>query len=500
MHKGEQMNILLVCPRASRTTKTFPSAPLGALAIGSYAQREGHSVKIADFSATRKSIDYFLEDFTPDVVGISSISPLTIPNAVDVSRYFREKSVPVVWGGTFATIVPDQILLEGAADYVVMSEGEITFTQLLKKIEGNEEIGDLPGLVYLDKNGEPYHTPPRPFGDLQDFPKIDWSLVDIEKYWQHLPSASRSVYVYKSKGCPCQCTFCFNPYFHRSQYRQRKHEDVLEELQELAAMGADGIFFADECFCVGSEQLLSFCAKLKELNLNLSWYCQTRLGVSREELQAMYDAGCRLVFFGIETGSPRMQKLIKKNIRLEKLEETVDICREIGIITNLAIILGFPEETEEDLRQTIDLIFRASGDITAPNFFVPAPHSETWETCYPTVENPPEVTLENCYNLFSDETGAFMFSEIPRKELFVVQKFILLSSALRMPSHGKDPFFILKRYIIDTLRFAKIYGVAKGISYVFNLAKEVLIMLWYVAMYPKIRKKYGLYMRNFKKG
>jgi len=494
------MNVLLISPQMP-SSRTLPSTPLGLLAVGSYIQKHGYNVRIVDFNVTRKNLSVYLKDFSPDVVGISLIAQTAILHTIELSQYFRNKDIPIVCGGPAVSAIPEPFLKEGVADYVVIGEGEITFHELLQKIEKKEPVGELPGIAYLDECNNLHITPDRPFADLQTFPKLDWSLINPKSYFQHYPCCKKCIYSYQSKGCPGNCTFCFNSFFHRSKHRLRKIDIVCEELRELSEnYGVDGVFFGDECFFIRREDLLEFCTKVKALKLPLVWGCQQRVGISKEDLQAMYDSGCRWIFFGVETGSPKVRKSINKHESIEKIEDTYKSCREIGISTTSGTIFGLPGETEEDAQKTIDLYFRLKADTVPAGFFTPMPKSYLWEKLVKDGVISVPNTLSEWANVYYLDNGNAIFGEIPYRELAVIIHFFHYTSFVRSNINGKgsDRFHMIKRYISGINSFFKLHGIFGGLRLFVSGIKDALTMLWYVTAYPKIRKKYGLYLRNFK--
>ena len=492
------MKILLINPRTSFNF-SFAGVPLGVLAIGSYLKAKGYDVRVLDRSVQRNKITKVFAEFKPDAVGISLVSSSAIADTVKLSEYCKVQGIPVIMGGAMATAIPEQLLKEGAADYVVLGEGEITIHELLQKLEIGEAAGELPGLVYLNGDAQVHYTPNRPFADLSTFPKTDWSLIKPSRYWNVGVNTNKAIYTYRSKGCPGSCTFCFNKSFHQSTRRVRSDDAVLEEIRELVSIhGADGIFFGDECFCTKREEMLTFCDKLKALNLNFFWTCITRVNITRQELQAMYDAGCRGVFFGVESGSREMLKRIQKNISLELIEDTFRHCREIGIHTTASFIIDLPDETEEDLMQTLDLIRKIGSVISLMQFFSPEPQTVLWNKLVAQGKLKPPQDLAGWSKLFIRENGGGSFSKIPQRELHVVQKFAVLLSILHREKGRTSPLYILRRGLVEFTRSISHQGLADVIANLFLLGMQAVKAIWYLTAYPKIRKKYGLYLRNFR--
>ena len=489
-------NILLVSPLMPATS-ALPTLPLGLLAMASFLKEHGYNVKVADFCVSRKKLSHYLKNFTPDVVGATMMSPMSIPHCIELSRYFKELRIPFVVGGAVPTCCPEPALIEGVVDFIILREGESTFLELLQKLEKGEDGHDVAGLAYLGDDGKVVINPERPQQDLCALPRLDFSFVTPKAYFQHYPGTARCLYLHTSKGCEGNCGFCFNPHFNKSIHRTRNADTVCEEIRELVTKyNADGFYFCDAHFGSDKEHLLELCAKLKAVNLPFTWGCQMRIGVSREELQAMYDAGCRSIMFGVETGSPKMQKKINKNLDLSAVPKHFDDCREIGIATIAGIVLGLPGEGEKELQETIDLCFRMKPNITAMGFFVPFPTIHLWDEVFNAGKVTMPDSLMGYLEWFTLESGNKAYGDVPNKELRVVQNFFRFISAVIPQTEATGRFFLFKRYLIDILRFARVRGFSSGLVFAVAIYWEAAKMFWYTFAYPKIRKKYGLYLKN----
>lgn len=491
------MNVLLINPRVSYN-RSPPSTPLGIISIGTYLKERDFSVRILDRPVDRRKIQKCLDDFDPDAIGISVTSSCSLPDAVAITRYFHTKNLPVIWGAHMASLIPEVCILEGGADYIVLREGEETFFELLKKLSENEPIGDLPGIVYQLRDGSIHKTPDRPFADLKTFSALDFSLVNPKLYWQHYPHSNNGVFLYRSKGCPGNCTFCFNPFFHLSQHRQRSDDAVCADIRELVTKyGVDGIYFGDECFFTTTDDLLSFCQKMKDLSLPFVWGCQSRIGMKREDFQAMYDAGCRWIFFGVESGSRDMLKTVQKGQNPQTVIETFRQCHGIGIQTLSGVILGLPGETDRQLKETVDLMFQINASLYPITFFSPIPETPLWDECVAAGAMKVPASLDEWAHLYMAESGKQVFGNTPRKEIMVIRQFFYWASFVR-PSTQRDGFlFLLRRAVVDRVRVFARHGFSEGVLHLFSSAFAALSMIWYISVHPKIRKKYGLYLKNF---
>lgn len=239
-------------------------------------------------------------------------------------------------------------------DYVCCGEGETTivpfFTSLLK---GEPDLR-IAGLVY--RSGDEVVKNPRPamLEDLDTLPLIDYSLC----YEKEAEKKRRVITIDVGRGCPFACTFCSTKTFWGRKYRLKSPERIRDEIQAAHDYFGDVRFeFAHDMFTLNRQKVMETCRLIKELDFKVSWSCSARLDcVDPELIDAMVDAGMGGIYFGIETGSPRMQKLVHKNLKLDSAVEIIDYIISKGISITTSFIFGFPEETEEDLSLTLALM------------------------------------------------------------------------------------------------------------------------------------------------
>ena len=223
------MKVLLIMPYHTDLIHAV-SLPLGILSIASYLEKNGYEVKIADFSVRRTSVRKVYESFRPDIVGLSFPSVKAIDGIVRISKFFKQKNIPVVWGGSFVDVGEIQHFFQtGMVDILSFCEGEATWLDLLRTIEMGGDLSGVKGIAYL-RGGEIVATPPRPFMDPAELPRLNFDLLDgLKDYYHYLYGCNHLVYVYLSKGCPAHCTFCVNTLCHRNTRRRRPLDVFMEE-------------------------------------------------------------------------------------------------------------------------------------------------------------------------------------------------------------------------------------------------------------------------------
>lgn len=227
MYKESAMKILLLSP-ANNDMVSAVSVPMGLLSIGTYLKKSGHCVKILDFAINKINLKKELELFKPDICGVSVRSPKSVSFAIDISKKIKKfnSDLPVVWGGPFCYNAPLEIFFnEEYIDIISFGEGELTWLELAEYAEGKKNLNDIRGIAFRTSDGIE-RTPDREFIDLENILPVDWSQVDVAKYFQYLFGCEKLLYLYYSKGCSAKCTFCYNYDFHHSCYR-KKHLSCL---------------------------------------------------------------------------------------------------------------------------------------------------------------------------------------------------------------------------------------------------------------------------------
>lgn len=491
------MRVLIFHPSTNYFIKA-PSVPLGALSIATYLKQRGHTVKISDRCIKKENISRLLKAYKPDVVGLSIMSARGIKDAKYISQTVKKQNIPVIWGGHYPTFIYDDALNSGLVDAVVLNEGEFTFTELLDEMAKKTPINrmdHIDGLAFI-RDKKIVVTRTRAFANPADLPVIDYTLADVPKYFQTWFGCKRMLYLYGSKGCPFACTFCYNKAYNHSTYRKRPNEDIFAEFDCLVnEYGMDGIYFTDDVFCPKKEDLREFCSMMQKKNYALTWGCQARVGqFDSEDFKLLYDAGCRWVFFGIETGSEEMQKKVKKNLDFAKMDETFSITKELGIITISSLIIGFPNETEDQLRDTVRLAKKINADLYPVNLYTP---NIEQDLCRELIANglfSPPHTLDEHAKLNQTNDYYNSFSAVPKRDLMVIRSYFHWISFTRKDTGGSSkPFEFAGKAINDAILNVFRFGLVSFIITGMNSAKTFIKVVWNVFFHPRIRKKYDLY-------
>lgn len=362
--------------------------PLGLAYLAAVLERDGTDVKIVDGSrglSLSEVIDE-LKGYVPDVVGISCTTP-TFSDAITLGEALRQalpKAVTLL-GGAHVTAIPQEALLEEVFDIGVTGEGEMTLLELIHSLEdkGSLDKVDLErinGLAFR-RDGKVVVTPPRErIKDLDSLPHPARHLLPALSDYRPTPASYRELplaVMMTSRGCPFHCTFCDRGVFGNFT-RGHSPERVLDEIEELIhRYGAREIRFFDDTFTFRRERVEQVCNMIIERRLRFPWTCLTRVtAVNKDLLRLMKEAGCWQVLYGLESGDPRMLKLLNKDTTVEQNEQAVRWALEVGLGVRGDFIIGTPGETMESLENTLAFTKRVGLDYAHFNKFVPYPGTE----------------------------------------------------------------------------------------------------------------------------
>lgn len=488
------MKVLLVNPAPEHYTRAR-CAPLGVLSIASYLEAKGHSVRVLNRAIKSTDINIELDDFKPDFIGCSLLTVMSVKDCIICSEAAKKRGIKVVWGGPYVSAIPELTLELGCIDMISMGEGEETWLELLETAEKGGDIYSIDGLAYM-KDGKFVKTPEREFTDLSILPPLNFDLVDAQKTLYKNYDYDGIMGMYISKGCNGRCTFCYNHAFHKSCRRSRPLEHFIHEAKLVKEKyGAKAFALADELFGYNKETLHEFCDALDEANLGMNWGGMTKIGLfDREDFQRMYDSGCRWLEFGVESGSQTTLARMKKGMKLSRVEEDLKICKEIGIITLCYFIVGFPDETEDELRETCELVEKIGYARFVSSYFSPLPGSEIYDKLVAEGRITPPKSMKECMKTKIFYSPKPNLSKVSTLDLKVVRSYMLWKSFTekKFDENGKINYATARKDIMDVLRSLKGHGFKAGVEQFFISGYEFLDIFFYANFFPKIRRKYNI--------
>lgn len=276
-----------------------------------------------------------------------------------------DSEIYVILGGPQSSLTARDLVDEiDYIDFICKGEGETTIYPILDALLNDKSYQNIPGLVWK-QNGIIYENPDvKLVENLDDNPMIDYSLIPI-KFEQSTKNiwTLDNITLDAGRGCPYGCTYCSTKTFWKRKYRLKTNKKLIEEIiHAINETGCRHFLFNHDLFTADRRRIESFCNELIKNRLDVKWTCSSRVDTIDEELiLLMKKAGMEKVFFGVETGSKRMQKMINKNIDVEKVIALIKFLGKNGIFSTTSFIYGFPEESEEDIEDTLKLIIELLG-------------------------------------------------------------------------------------------------------------------------------------------
>ena len=346
---------------------------LGILSLAAVLEGCGCGPKIVDLNrmfyecaddAGARRLDNFAEmaasrigAIDADVYGFGSICsayPLALRIAKGLKQLRRDSIL--VFGGPQASVVSDQTLTAFPfVDFVLRGEAEESLQVFLEELSGKRRFDQVPGLTFRSVWGIKRNVDAALILDLDALPPPAYHLTG------ELCGNNRAS-LELGRGCPFSCTFCSTNDFFRRKFRLHSPERMLTDMRAIESeYGIREFDLVHDMFTVDRKRVQAFCHALIESGNGYKWSCSARTDCVDEELiELMAAAGCKGMFFGVETGSERMQRIIDKHLDTRRAHEIIDIVERAGICSTVSLITGFPEETQDDLRETIRLFMHSA--------------------------------------------------------------------------------------------------------------------------------------------
>ncbi len=341
--------------------------PLGILSLASIIKTKNYDVDIIDFNylwinkyckkgtTMQESIEImysYIEKYKPSIVGFYCMCD-SYHIAIMLSKYLKEKNhdIKIMFGGPQASLT-SKITLEKFPwiDVVGIGEGESTIESIIKALEANSSFDSISSVTYR-KNGAVFTNSEQTLlENLDNLPYLDYTLINIEDY--------KCILIDAGRGCPFGCSYCSTKTFWERKYRLKSPYRLVKEIKYLKEEFNKSEFeLVHDLFTLKKSNVIEFCNLIIKENLNIQWGCSARIDTLDEEMiLKMKEAGCGSIFIGIETGSQRMQKIINKNLNINRVYSVIDILNKYKFKVTTSFIYGFENETYEDIEETLNVM------------------------------------------------------------------------------------------------------------------------------------------------
>lgn len=311
-------------------------------------------------------VDLRIENLRPkDIDGalFLGVSHMTgaqqIPPALNCARISRNQGVPVVFGGTHPSILPEQTAAHPLVDIAVKGEGEEVIVELAEYFRGERDLSKIKGIAYKNGSGDPVYTGDRKPPSFNRTTHLPYHLLPMDKY-----SATTTDFGFQSsRGCPHRCAFCAEISLFQRTWRAKPADVIVEEIEGiLSRFSPRRICFVDSNFFCNQRRVREFCELIIARGIKTEFFGECRFDYfvkyDTEFLNLLKRAGFREIEFGGESGSDKTLEFIRKDITRDIILKGITKCREHGIRSFTSFMLGFPTEDDLEMYQTLDIVDR----------------------------------------------------------------------------------------------------------------------------------------------
>lgn len=382
-----------------------------------------YPVKLIDCLINPCPIDRLVEtslDWKPQLVVILSTT-IDFECLLKYAQLLKDKGeglLIVVVGQDVTARPKEYIFSKSPIDIALLGEPEMELLTLLRNLNKGEDIDRIKTdyLKHLET------SEPQTVLNLDELPFSNYSPIELRKYSFPYPlRVKRRVrwgHILSSRGCPYQCIFCSQTIreSYGEEMRLRSPHNVVDELEYLIKIGANVISFDDDNFTTSTKHVLSICNEIRRRRLKINWIAHARVdNLDFDLLKAMKNAGCILLRFGIESGSKRVLRILKKTESedwINQSKKVFHITKKLGIGTAALFIVGSPTETKEEIGESIKLAKELDPDLLQVSYFTPYPGSSAYREFQPSIDN--KMRVPSMYHYASSE---FNPSSLGPKEL-----------------------------------------------------------------------------------
>jgi anaerobic magnesium-protoporphyrin IX monomethyl ester cyclase len=367
--------------------ETIPG--MGVLVLAAVARSRGYAVHLIDAKHQGASLDDTARSIValrPDYLGLSATT-ISADNAARVAARVKAElpEIVTILGGPHVSAIPERTLdAFPSIDFGIAGEGEHALFELLDRLEGERPVDDVPGLVHR-RGGTAVANPRAPYiDDLDNLPMPAWDLLpDFPHRFQpslfgypRTPVAT----LITSRGCPFSCTFCDRS---TSGKKGRMHgvEYVVRLCRHLEGLGVRHIIFVDDLFTVRKDRVIDLCEAFLDNGFRFSWSCNSHPNLlDLDTMELMRRAGCWQIAYGIESGSQRVLDVVKREVRIPRMRETLRMTRAAGIRAKGYVMLGHPTEGLDSLAETVEFLKTVELDLCQITKFTPYPGTPSYPT------------------------------------------------------------------------------------------------------------------------
>lgn len=376
------MKILLVYPKPNISFDTTHCVQLGLAHIAAVLEEAGHTIRILDLNVQEDTLE--ADTKWADAVGFYIMTP-AFNAAKKLAAQVKSiaSNIPIIVGGPFPSALPEECLKSPYIDIVIKGEGERTAEELFDALENGKSFDTIKGIYYKKENTIKQNPEREKIQNLDELPFPAYHLFPFYKYnptrptWidaRHLIPATMMT----QRGCPFECNFCFSQ---RSGFRAMSPARAVEHITRLRDdFGVNFVEFQDDVFNLLPRRSTEICELLIKEKVDVNWSIPNGISrvenVNQEFLQIAKDSGCVDAWFAAESGSERVRNtIVKKRNTMQQVRDAVEAAKRVGFETGAFFVLGHPDESKEEMQQTIN--FACSLPIDRAQFTISTPFPGT---------------------------------------------------------------------------------------------------------------------------
>jgi len=372
---------------------------IGISILSSILKSKSHKVKLihlneaVGFSLDKDRIKQKIIEYNPNIIGIS-VNSNQFPIGIEIAKFIKkdiDKKIPILFGGIHPTMNAEQTLNYDCVDMVIVGEGEESILELIEKFQRKEDISQIKNL-WLKKDGKIIKNRLRGFISLSEVPFMDVSIYDFQKI---IDSRNGWIDVILSRGCPFNCTYCFNKpykdiyseycgtdeikrYVRRGDYTKTINgiKEILKKYKNIKC-----ISFVDDNFLMDSN-IIEFIKSFKK-EINLPFVINSHvLSINDRILKELKEGGCDLIRVGLECGNEKIRKkILNRNVKYKTIIEKVKLIRRYGIRAFTYNMIGLPTEKRKDIIKTLKMNVECSPDVVKVSTFYPYEGTKIYSIC-----------------------------------------------------------------------------------------------------------------------
>lgn len=454
---GKPIRILIIFPPVYRAVKAMwtihnetknssigAKPPLGPMYVAAYLKAHTpHEVRVLDCQvecSSDEEVRAYIQNYAPDLIGLCAWTEYWYDTwrCIQIAKAVNP-DIHVSIGGPHIGIYPELTLEHSGCDSVIVGDGEVPFFWLANAISNGKIPSHLPGLHIKGHGVKSCDLKFYIHGELDTLTPPMREMLPYKKYVNVIGKSDYVTTMITSRGCPFHCTFCKLSFqktlCHSAEY-------VIDEFQRIHDMGIKEIQVYDDTFTWSKKRLIAICQGIIERGIKIDWAIRDRVSSpTPETMEWLAKAGCTRIHYGVESGSDKTLKTIKKNITTAQALNAFKLAKSFGIQTLAYFMIGLPGETEEDMHETFRFARKLDADYATFSVTVPYAGTEIYEEGLKRGVIPVDYWQEYAKNPTPDFVVPYFWEEFLDKE-----------GLLRLRDEGTRKFYFRPRYMWRELK------------------------------------------------